>query len=84
MPFFVVFDYKGGRGVGGNAKRLRSFFISYDFFGVFQNDPGPPKYALEFRDYVKGPFIFLKPSLIMILMNNMAGRKHVLLRNANL
>ena len=28
-------------GVGGNVKRLQSFFISYVFFEVFQNDPGP-------------------------------------------
>ena len=31
---FVVFDYEGG-GVVGSVKRLRSFFKSYDFFGVF-------------------------------------------------
>ena len=54
-PFFEVFDNEGG-GVGGNVKRLRSFFISYAFFGVFQNDPGPPKYALELRGYVKKMF----------------------------
>ena len=49
-PFFVVFDHKGGGGVGGNVKRLRSFFINHAFFGVFQNDLGPPKYALELRE----------------------------------
>ena len=30
----------------------QSFFISDAFVGVFQNDPGPPKHALELRDYV--------------------------------
>ena len=59
-PVFVVFDYEGGgRGGGGNAKILRSFFISYYFFGVFWNDPRPPKYALELRGYVKYMFFFL-------------------------
>ena len=32
-PVFVVFDYEGGGGVGGNVKRLQSYFISYAFFG---------------------------------------------------
>ena len=59
-PFFIVFDYEGGgRGVGGNVKRLRSYFYKLCFFRVFQNDPGPPKYALELRDYVKYMFFFL-------------------------
>ena len=58
-PVFVVFDYEGGEGVSGYVKRLRSFFISYAFFGVFQNDPGPPKYALELRGYVK--YMFFPP-----------------------
>ena len=49
----------GGGGVGGNAKRLQSFFINYVFFGVFQNDLGPPKYALESMDYVKYMFSFV-------------------------
>ena len=53
---FVVFYYEWGGGVGGNAKRLQSFFINYVFFGVFQNDLGPPKYALELRGYVKYMF----------------------------
>ena len=32
------------------------FFISHALVGVFQNDPGPPKYDLELRDYVKCMF----------------------------
>ena len=28
------------------------------FFWVFQNDPQPPKYALELRDYVKYMFSY--------------------------
>ena len=40
--------------VGGNVKDHKAFLlISPAFVGVFQNDPGPPKYALELRDYVK-------------------------------
>ena len=31
--------------------------------GVFQNDPGPPEYALELRDYVKYMFFSLHFSL---------------------
>ena len=33
-----------------------SLFINHAFVGVFQNDPGPPKYDLELRDYVKCMF----------------------------
>ena len=55
---FVVFGYEG-EGVGGNVKRLRGYFYKLCFFGVFQNGPGPPKYALELRDYVK--YMFLSP-----------------------
>ena len=58
-PFFWFFSQNGGGGVGGNAKRLQSFFINYVFFGVFQNDPGPLKYALELRSYVK--YMFFPP-----------------------
>ena len=64
-PVFVVFDYERGRGgggggwYGGNVKRQQNFFISYAFFGVFQNDPGPPKYALELRGCVK--YMFFPP-----------------------
>ena len=57
-----------GGGGGGNAKRLQSFFINYVFFGVFQNDLGPPKYALELRGYVKYMF-FLSISLFIIVRN---------------
>ena len=46
-PFCSLLLQMGG--VGKNAKRLQSFFISYTFFGVFQHDPGLPKYALELR-----------------------------------
>ena len=36
---------------------MRSTLLSLlCFFGVFQNDPGPPNYALELRDYVKYMF----------------------------
>ena len=58
-PFCSLLLQMGGGGVGGNAKRLQSFFINYAFFGVFQNDPGPLKYALELRGYVK--YMFFPP-----------------------
>ena len=59
-PVFVVFDYERGRGGRQKCKRTtKPFFISYAFFGVFQNDPGPPKYALELRGYVK--YMFFPP-----------------------
>ena len=37
---------------GGNMKELIGFFINNVFVGVFQYDFGPPKHALELRDYV--------------------------------
>ena len=41
----------GGVGVGGDVKELIGFFINHVFVGVFQYDFGPPKHALELRDY---------------------------------
>ena len=46
----------GGVGVGGDVKELIGFFINHVFVGVIQYDFGPPKHALEFRDYVKYVF----------------------------
>ena len=47
MPFFLFFIQKGGGGVGGNVKRLQSFFINHVFVGVFQYVPWPPKHVLH-------------------------------------
>ena len=57
--FFVVFDYEGGGGVRRKCKKTTKLFYKLCFFGVFQNDPGPPKYALELRGYVK--YMFFPP-----------------------
>ena len=62
-PVFWSLWLRRGSGGRQKCKRLRCFFfISYAFFGVFQNDPRPPKYALELRDYVK-TYSFLSISL---------------------
>ena len=37
-------------------QELLGFFINHVFIGVFQYDSGPPKHALELRDYVKYMF----------------------------
>ena len=49
----------------GILKRLWGFFINHVFVGVFQNDPGPPKYALELRDYVKNILLFFSSLFTM-------------------
>ena len=46
-PFCSLLLRKGGGGVGGNVKRLQSFFINHVFVGVFQYVPGPPKHVLH-------------------------------------
>ena len=51
----------GGVGVGGDVKELIGFFINHVFVGVFQYDFGPPKHALELRDYVKYMFFIFDP-----------------------
>ena len=52
ITFQQSFTTKGG-GVGGDVKELLSFFINQFFVGVFQYDFGPPKHALELRDYIE-------------------------------
>ena len=51
---------------------LLGFFINHVFVGLFHYDFGPPKHALELRDYVKfmfSPSIFtLNLMILMILM----------------
>ena len=52
-----------------NMKELIGFFINNVFVGVFQYDFGPPKHALELRDYVKymfSPCIFTLHLMISI------------------
>ena len=55
VPFSSLLLLRGG-GVGGDVKELLGFFINHVFIGVFQYDSGPPKHALELRDYVKYMF----------------------------
>ena len=45
-PFCSLLLRMGG-GVGGNVKRLQSFFINHVFVGVFQYVSGPPKHVLH-------------------------------------
>ena len=50
-------------------KELLGFFINHVFVGVFQYDFGPPKHALELRDYLKymfSPCIFALHLMISI------------------
>ena len=54
VPFSSLLLLRGG--VGGDVKELLGFFINHVFIGVFQYDSGPPKHALELRDYVKYMF----------------------------
>ena len=61
----VIDRLQNHQGVGGNVKDFEAFFISHAFVGVFQNDPGPPKHALEFRDCVKYMFSFFISLFIM-------------------
>ena len=61
-------------------KELLGFFINHVFVRVFQYDFGPPKHALELRDYVKymfSPCIFtLHLMILMILMASTATSKY--------
>ena len=67
MPLLESFTTRGAGGVGGNVKKkTQGFFINNVFVGVFQYDPGPPKHALELRDYVKYMFSFFISLLIMV------------------
>ena len=42
-------------------------------FGVFQNDPGPPKYALELRGYVK--YMFFSSISLFIIVRNLRSER---------
>ena len=63
---WIVQFIKSFTSIGCTKKMQQSVFIIHAFVGVFQNDPGPPKHALELRDYVKD--IYCLNLLVRILL----------------
>ena len=52
--------------MSGQFRTLAMFLLSDAFVGLFQNDLGSPKHALELRDYVKYMFSFFFSLFIMV------------------